>query len=67
LLCRSTREVLLLAAAAGGDLGLVWIVVRQDKPSATSYVMNGVDLMEIAELRAELRSVDRRAAKHREG
>jgi hypothetical protein len=46
---------------------LVWPILQQDKMSAASFVLNGVDLMGIAEVRAELRSIKRLAAKHREG
>jgi hypothetical protein len=46
---------------------LVWFILLQDKMSATSYVMNGVDVMTIAEVRAELRTIKQFAAEHREG
>jgi hypothetical protein len=46
---------------------LVWLILRQNKMSATSYVINGVDVMGIAEVRAELKTLKRFAAKHREG
>lgn len=39
---------------------LVWLILQQGKMSATSFVLNGVDLMGIAEVRAELRSLKRR-------
>jgi hypothetical protein len=45
---------------------LVWIIIRQDKTSSTSYMMDGVDLMGIAEVRAELKSLKRFAAKQGE-
>jgi hypothetical protein len=50
-------------AAAGV---LVWPVLRQNKVSAASYVMNGIDVTKIPEVRAELRTLRRFAAKHRE-
>jgi hypothetical protein len=43
---------------------LVWLIPRQGKMSATSFLLNGVDLMEIAEVRAELRIIKRLTAKH---
>jgi hypothetical protein len=50
-------------AAAGV---LVWQILQQGKIFPTSFVLNGVDLMEIAEVRAGLRSIARLAAKHGE-
>jgi hypothetical protein len=46
---------------------LNWLILRQGKMSATSFVLNGVDLMGIAEVRAELGAIKRFAAKHGEG
>jgi len=46
---------------------LNWLILRQGKMSATSFVLNGVDLMGIAEVRAELGAVKRFAAKPGEG
>ena len=42
---------------------LVWPILEQNKVSATSFVVNGVDLMQIAEVRAEIRSIMRFGAK----
>jgi len=57
--CKKTR----VAAARV----LNWLILRQGKMSATSFALNGVDIMGIAEVRAELRAIKRFAAKHREG
>jgi hypothetical protein len=46
---------------------LNWLILRQNKMSATSFMLNGVDLMGIAEVRAELEAIKRLAAKHGEG
>jgi hypothetical protein len=46
---------------------LVWLILRQGEMSPTSFVLNGIDLMKIVEVRAELRTIERLAAKHREG
>jgi hypothetical protein len=46
---------------------LMWLILRQGKMSATSFVLNGIDLMGIAEVRAELRAIKRSAAKRGEG
>jgi hypothetical protein len=65
LLARKGRDWKKTRVAAARVLN--WLILQQGKISAASFVLNGVDLMGIPEVRAELGAIKRFAAKHGEG